>query len=336
MIIHILTTVYDKVSVIFIIEYMNNIGHTYNMKIKLRRIEVFMAVVENGSFSAAAQVLQIAQPAVSISIKELEKELSTSLFFRSGRTMALTESGRLLKERAMPVMSLLLNVKDEIENLENLSIGQLNIAAPAMVTQFALSQVLAKFMALYPKIHIRVYQAGALEIEALVKKEALDLGLTVYKGIQPQIETEYLWDLKNVACVSHEYYKNMGLDKYISWEKLLQQPLAIYPLRFHQRDLIERKASSLGLPLNIVLESENPSLILSAVRSGLAITTLPLAAIQNEPDIVPLILPDDEGDSLKVGACWSSDRPLNTAAKVLLEFLKKYSSPFLNGSDIFN
>ncbi|WP_171068496.1 LysR family transcriptional regulator [Acinetobacter nectaris] len=306
------------------------------MKIKLRRIEVFMAVIENGSFSAAAQALQIAQPAVSISIKELEKELGTSLFFRSGRTVALTESGRLLKERATPAMNLLLNVKDEIDNLENLSVGQLNIAAPAMVTQFVLSQVLSKFMVLYPKIHIRVHQAGALEIETLVKKEALDLGLTVYKGIQPHVETKYLWDLKNVACVSHKYYKKQGLDQNISWTDLLQQPLAIYPVGFHQRDLIERQATALGIPLNIILESENPTLILSAVRSGLAATTLPFAAIEHESEIIPLSLPEQEGDSLKVGACWSTDKPLNSAAKVLLDFLREYSSPFLNNRDIFN
>ncbi|POS81792.1 hypothetical protein EPUL_006102, partial [Erysiphe pulchra] len=232
------------------------------MKIKLRRIEVFMAVIENGSFSAAAHALDVAQSAVSITIKELEKELGTQLFIRANRKVELTESGRLLKERAAPVMSLLMNVKDELKDLENLSIGQLRIAAPAMVTQFALSQVLPKFMALYPKIHIKVYQAGALEIEALVKKEALDLGLTVYKGIEPQ-------------------------------------PLAIYPTGYHQRDLLERHSTALGIPLNIVLESENPALILSAVRSGLAITTLPLAALENESGIVPLKLPHQKGDSLK-------------------------------------
>ncbi|WP_179995723.1 LysR family transcriptional regulator [Acinetobacter sp. YH16053] len=298
------------------------------MKIKLRRIEVFMAVIENGSFSAAAHALDVAQSAVSITIKELEKELGTQLFIRANRKVELTESGRLLKERAAPVMSLLMNVKDELKDLENLSIGQLRIAAPAMVTQFALSQVLPKFMALYPKIHIKVYQAGALEIEALVKKEALDLGLTVYKGIEPQVETEYLWDLKNVACVSTSFHQQLVQAESISWEKLLTQPLAIYPTGYHQRDLLERHSTALGIPLNIVLESENPALILSAVRSGLAITTLPLAALENESGIVPLKLPHQKGDSLKVGACWSSDRPLSSAAKTLLEFLKSYSSPF--------
>lgn len=292
------------------------------MKIKLRRIEVFMAVVENGSFSAAGHALDIAQSAVSISIKELEKELGTQLFIRANRKIELTESGRLLKERAAPVMSLLMNVKTELKDLENLSIGQLRIAAPSMVTQFALARVLPKFMALYPKIYIKVYQAGALEIEAL------DLGLTIYKAIEPQIQTEYLWDLKNVACVSSSLHQQLGQPESISWEKLLTQPLAIYPMGYHQRDLLERHSAALGIPLNIVLESENPALLLSTVRSGLAITTLPLAALENQDDIVSLKLPYQKGDSLKVGACWSSDRPLSSAAKTLLEFLKSYASPF--------
>ncbi|MDR2249738.1 LysR family transcriptional regulator [Acinetobacter sp.] len=296
------------------------------MKIKLRRIEVFMAVIQNGSFSAAANALDVAQSAVSITIRDLEKELGTNLFIRSGRKVELTESGRLLKERATPVMNLLMNVKTEIRELENLSIGQLRIAAPAMVTQFALSQVLPQFMALYPKIHVKVYQAGALEIEDLVKKEVLDLGLTVYKGMQPKLETEYLWNLENVACVSSAFHEQLGRPESISWDKLLSSPLAIYPTSYHQRDLVERYAAALGVPLNIILESENPALILSAVRSGLAITTLPIAAIENEPDIIALKLPNKEGDSLKVGACWSSDRPLSSAAVTLLKFLKSYSS----------
>ena len=295
-----------------------------NMKIKLRRIEVFMAVIENGSFSAAAHALEIAQSAVSISIKELEKELGTQLFIRTSRKVELTESGRLLKERAAPVMSLLLNVKSEIKDLENLAIGQLRIAAPAMVTQFALSQILPQFMARYPNIHIKVSQAGALEIEDLVKNEGLDLGITVYKTPKGQINTEYLWDLKNVACVSKQVHQQLGHIEDISWESLLAHPLAIYPIGYHQRDLLERQATALGVGLNIVLESENPALILAAVRAGLAMSTLPLAAIKHDSDIVPLRLPPQGGDSLRVGACWPTDRPLSNAAKTLLQFLKNY------------
>ncbi|MDH4557684.1 LysR family transcriptional regulator [Pseudomonas sp. BN417] len=295
------------------------------MNIKLRRIEVFMAVVENGGFSAAANVLHIAQSAVSIAIKELERELGTTLFLRTRRSVELTESGRLLRDRAAPAIAVLQGVRDEIQDLERLAIGHVRIAAPAMVTQFALAQVLPAFMAQHPDIRVRAFQAGALEVEKLVRDQGLDFGLTAFQGHQNGVETELLWNLENVACMAPALAKQHKAGKSITWNKLLAVPLAAYPPGYHQRDLMERHATALGMPLRIALESENPSLLIAAVRAGLAATTLPLAALDNEPDIQPLRLPKEEGDRLKVGICWPSDRPLSKAATTLLDYLKAYA-----------
>lgn len=294
------------------------------MNVKLRRIEVFMAVVQHGNFSAAATALHIAQSAVSIAMKELERELGTTLFQRSRRSVQLTESGRLLRDRAAPAMKVLMGVKDEIKDLENLSIGHVRIAAPAMVTQFALTRVLPVFMAQHPGIRVRVFQTGALDIEELVRTEALDFGLTAFRGPQNGVETDLLWSLENVACVASSVAEKMKSPSSITWQKLLASPLAVYPPGHHQRDLMERHATALGMPLKIFLESENPSLLIAAVRAGLASTTLPLPAIENEPEIQPLRLPQEDGDQLKVGLCWPAERPLSKASTTLLEYLKSY------------
>lgn len=283
-----------------------------------------MAVVQHGNFSAAATALHIAQSAVSIAMKELERELGTTLFQRSRRSVQLTESGRLLRDRATPAMKVLMGVKDEIKDLENLSIGHVRIAAPAMVTQFALTRVLPVFMAQHPGIRVRVFQTGALDIEELVRTEALDFGLTAFRGPQNGVETDLLWSLENVACVASSVAEKMKSPSSITWQKLLASPLAVYPPGHHQRDLMERHATALGMPLKIFLESENPSLLIAAVRAGLASTTLPLPAIENEPKIQPLRLPQEDGDQLKVGLCWPAERPLSKASTTLLEYLKSY------------
>lgn len=283
-----------------------------------------MAVVQHGNFSAAATALHIAQSAVSIAMKELERELGTTLFQRSRRSVQLTESGRLLRDRAAPAMKVLMGVKDEIKDLENLSIGHVRIAAPAMVTQFALTRVLPVFMAQHPGIRVRVFQTGALDIEELVRTEALDFGLTAFRGPQNGVETDLLWSLENVACVASSVAEKMKSPSSITWQKLLASPLAVYPPGHHQRDLMERHATALGMPLKIFLESENPSLLIAAVRAGLASTTLPLPAIENEPKIQPLRLPQEDGDQLKVGLCWPAERPLSKASTTLLEYLKSY------------
>ncbi len=283
-----------------------------------------MAVVQHGSFSAAATALHIAQSAVSIAMKELERELGTTLFLRSRRSVQLTESGRLLRDRAAPAMKVLMGVKDEIKDLENLAVGHVRIAAPAMVTQFALTRVLPAFMAQHLGVRVRVFQTGALEVEELVRTEALDFGLTAFRGPQNGVETELLWSLENVACVAAAVAGQMKSPRSITWKKLLAGRLAVYPPGHHQRDLMERHATALGMPLNIFLESENPSLLIAAVRAGLASTTLPLPAIENEPEIQPLRLPQDDGDQLKVGLCWPSGRPLSKASTALLDHLKSY------------
>ncbi|MDR0244235.1 MAG: LysR family transcriptional regulator [Burkholderia sp.] len=294
------------------------------MNVKLRRIEVFMSVVQNGGFSAAANALHIAQSAVSIAMKELERELGTILFVRTKRGVELTETGRLLRDRATPAMSLLQGIQQEIQDLESLSVGHVRIAAPAMVTQFALARVLPDFMREHPGIRVRVHQAGALEIEALVRSQGLDFGLTAHRGAQPGVESELLWSIPNVACIAPALARTLKFSRRISWKQLLDAPLAVYPPGFHQRDLMERHARELGVPLKIVLEAENPELIFATVRAGLAATTLPLAAVRSDPEISSLHLPQEEGDQLKVGICWPSERSLSKAAAILLDYLKSH------------
>src|SRR5262245_10621897 len=135
---------------------------------KLRRIEVFMQVAAAGSFSAAAERLCIAQSAVSVAIRDLEAELGTRLFVRGPRSVALTESGRLLQARAEPALRQLRDAAQEIVDLERLAVGQARIAAPVVVTQYALAQPLATFAASHPGVRLRVVQAGARQIEELV------------------------------------------------------------------------------------------------------------------------------------------------------------------------
>jgi len=173
-------------------------------------------------------------------------------------------------------------------------------------------------------VRVRVMQAGALDIETLVQNHGLDFGLTAYRGPLSGVETELIWSIPNVACMAPSLVSKFGLSKQVTWRQLLDVPLAAYPTGFHQRDLMERYARELRTPLNVVLEAENPALIFAAVRAGLAATTLPLAAIESDVDIETLNLPQEEGDQLKIGICWPSDRSLSKAAQTLLDYLKSH------------
>lgn len=290
------------------------------MNIKLRRIEVFMAVVEHGGFSVAANALHIAQSAVSVAVKELERELGVQLFEKSGRVMVLTEAGRVLRDRAGPALKQIYSVKNELRDLESLAVGSVRIAAPGMVTHIALRRIVPTFMKKHPGVRLRVLQAGAIEVEELVLRGDADLGVIAWRGAMPELASSLLWDYENVACVPKSH-KPEGKAS-ITWRSLLKLPQAVYPAGYHQRVLVERHAAKLGVSLQIAVESENPGILMAAVQAGLAVTTLPAPAAEGVAGVKVLSLPEDEGDRLKVGVCWPRDYTPTWATLALLEHLE--------------
>jgi LysR family transcriptional regulator, cyn operon transcriptional activator len=287
---------------------------------KLRRIEVFLAVARHGSFSAAAQRLYIAQSAVSVAIRGLEDELGSTLFVRGTRTAALTDSGQLLLARAEPAMRQLADAAAELRDLERLAIGRVRVAAPAMMTRYSLAQPAVAFLAAHPGIHLRLVQAGARQCEELVARKEVEFGIVAQRELSADFASRVLCELDNVACVAAG--SELAAHSRLAWEDLLQQRLVAFPVGYHQRALIDQHAERLKLRPLIALETESPDLLLQAVGAGIGVTTLPAPAAHNAPGVVSVALPNRAGDRLQLAACWSKAAPMSKAARTLLEFFE--------------
>lgn len=287
----------------------------------LRRLEVFVQVASAGSFSAAADRLCIAQSAVSVTIRDLEAELGSRLFVRGARSLALTEGGRVLLARAQPALRQLKEAAQEVVDLERLETGQVRIAAPVIVTQYSLAQPLATFAAAHRGIRLRVTQAGARQIEELVERQEVDLGIVAGRQLSRALESRLLQELDNVAIVATS--STLGENGRLSWRDLLLQPLALFPPGYHQRALVEQYAEKLRLRPRIVVEAENPAVLLEAARLGIGATTLPAPAALGIAGVRCTPLPQQQGDRLRVAACWPKAVPLGRAAQALLTHLEQ-------------
>jgi LysR family cyn operon transcriptional activator len=287
---------------------------------KLRRVEVFLAVVEAGGFTAAAARLHVAQSAVSVAVRELEEELGTQLFVRGRRGLQLTETGRLLRDRAQPAIRQLRSIHDEIHSLEALQSGHVRLAAPPMITHFAFRHVLPSFLAQYPGVRITLRQVGAVEIEQMVLRGDVDIGVVSHRNAMPQLESILVWNLRNVACLPAQL--TPPASGRISWGALLKHPQAVYPPGYHQRALVDGYAARLGVPVNIAIESDNAALLVAAVRSGACAAMLPTAALEGETGVQRLNLPEQEGDRMLVGICWPKTMPPTRAAEALIQHIQ--------------
>jgi len=161
-------------------------------------LEVFRAVADTGSFTAAAGQLGYTQSAVSRQIAALETDLGAVLFDRLPRGARLTEAGRRLIDHTGPVLDRLDTARRELSDLRDLSAGQLRLGAFPTADADLVPRALAEFRARHPEIE--VFHRDGLTAELVAALRSGDLDLAVINGYPDRIATldgielVHLWD----------------------------------------------------------------------------------------------------------------------------------------------
>ena len=148
-------------------------------RLRIRDLQVFIAVVECGSIAKAAGQLGVTQPAVSEIIAGLESTFGARLFDRSPQGIETTLYGRALLDRALTVLDELKQGAKDIAFLADPTVGELRIGCPDFIAGGFLPTVIGKFVSAYPGIalHIDLLTTPALNLPPL-RARKLDLALT--------------------------------------------------------------------------------------------------------------------------------------------------------------
>ena len=120
----------------------------------LRQIAYFVRIAESGSFSAAADALHVAQSALSRHIKELEEELGGALLDRGSRGVALSDSGRVLFDRAKFILSQLQEAGSEVRAHNKELTGTVRLMAPSSIAQVLFEPLVERFLGRFPKVRL--------------------------------------------------------------------------------------------------------------------------------------------------------------------------------------
>lgn len=144
--------------------------------LKLKPLSYFKAVVEQGSVSAAAAVLYIAQPPLSKALSQLEEEWGVQLFERSSRGMAPTEAGRYLYQRACDLLQMAAEVEEEMHAFGGGQRGVVRIGTVSMGIP-RVAQMMQALRQLRPELSFSLYQGDTQHLEELLDKQRIDLAL---------------------------------------------------------------------------------------------------------------------------------------------------------------
>lgn len=145
----------------------------------LLQLEHFLAVVEEGTFSRAAERVFRTQPAISQSIKKLEEEIGALLFARDMHEPTLTEAGRVLVENARRMLRLRDDTLHALGELRNLSAGSVSIAAPESAALYLLPGPLKSYLQKFPTIKLGIYRRPMEEIPRQVMDREIDIGFVI-------------------------------------------------------------------------------------------------------------------------------------------------------------
>jgi DNA-binding transcriptional LysR family regulator len=246
----------------------------------VRQLEMFRAVVEAGSFTAAAQRLHVSQSAISRQLKLLEEELGTLLLERTGRGVNLTPEGQILLTAANRIWRDLQEVVGQIADTQKLQRGILSLGGGMTVCLHVLPKLLKKFHALYRNVDLRITTGTAVELLRRLRDHEIDLLLLTLPIVGEDLEilTVLKEEMVVVTAKSHELTRTRTIEP----QSVSQHPLILFESGSNTRRVIDELFLEQQVGVSVVMETENVEIIKAMVANGLGVTILPYGAIAAE------------------------------------------------------
>lgn len=263
------------------------------MQPDLTGIWAFICVIEQGSFSAAARLLNVTQPALSRRVSKLETSLGVTLIRRTTRRIELTDAGNAFFPEACRLRDQLSATLMNIREFSSSVSGRITLSCLPTAAIYFLPEVIRRFNKVYPKIQIRILELGAYDcLEAVLNNDA-EFGINMMNVVHPDIEFTPLVSEPFVLACRRDH--PLAQHKLISWQQLADIPLIGVRRSSGNRILIEQALSKDHWQPNWFYEVRHLSTSLGMVEAGLAITAVPgLAMPRDEHPLLisrPLINP---------------------------------------------
>lgn len=245
----------------------------------LKKLETFIYVAEQSSFTKAAQMLGYTQSAVSFQIKELEKELNVTLFERINHSIKLTPKGREILNLAHKMIALSNDIKETADDTKNAT-ATIRIAMADSLCHFIFWNNFSLFNKLHPNIRLKIILTNTQEMFSLAKQNNVDLIFTLDKHIYDTnyiIENEYRVTTSLVVSADNEL-----LDKEeVSIDDIRKIPMILTEKGMSYRQVFEDYAARNGLLIEPILEIGDTDLICHLVSQNPCISFLPDFVTEN-------------------------------------------------------
>ncbi len=278
-------------------------------------LKEFVAVVENGGFTAAANALDVSTSFVSRQVVRLEDRLDTRLLHRTTRAVRLTDMGRIYYERSREILDDLAVLESDIADLQEHPKGHVRITAPGYYAQHFVAPVLIDFMSKYTEVSIEL--DTSMQLVDLVA-DGYDLAVRMSPPTDSSLVARKVAPRRMMVCASPAYLAKHGTPK--NPDELCEHNCLSLPemhWRFSYPDRIR------NVKIRGTLKSDNGRMLVAAAVKGIGVVRFADYYMRSEISSGELepVLEDFEVQDAATWIVYADRHHMPTRVRLLIDFL---------------
>lgn len=247
---------------------------------ELSQLEFFLRVVEEGSFSKAADRVFRTQPAVSIAIRRLEEEIGAPLFDRSQKTPTLTEAGRVVYDYAQRMLALRDQAREAVVELRTLKRGRVRVGANESTSLYLLPQVILTYRERFPEVRVEIYRHTSERLPREVLDRNIDFGLMAFEPVDRDLEAFPI--LKDeLVLIMHPEHPLAGRES-LAVKELGKESFLAHNVQTASRNKVVEVFAQHHTPINITLELATVETIKRFVQLKVGLAFVPRMCVAEE------------------------------------------------------
>lgn len=231
------------------------------LQLDIESMRVFLAVIDQGGMTRAAEALGLSQSAVSWKIKRLEQRVGRNLLVRDGRSLRPSRDGRELLEYARTIVDL---HDDAVARLSSSDLtGRVRFGSTEEVSAFCMRNVLARFYRTHPRVWIQLVVDRAHRLDSLLRSGELDVAVLQISPDEVRRTDTVLWESDLAWVCAPDWTYDVGT-----------VPLITFGEQGFYRPLAEAALGDAGVPYHIAFSGPSASSVLAAAEFGLGVAVI--------------------------------------------------------------
>jgi LysR family transcriptional regulator, nitrogen assimilation regulatory protein len=291
--------------------------------VELKQLEYFVHVAELGSFTKAAALLQVAQPALSRQVRRLEVELKQTLLLRNGRGVTTTEAGKRLLAHGRGILHQVGRAREEVEGVKGAPVGRVAVGMPPTIAKLLTVPLVNEFRNRLPRGVLSIVEGLSASIQEWLLIGRIDLALLYNPVTSPAVDT--------VPFLEEELFLIGPRRGQVRARSVAMRDLPSFPLIIPSRPnairmQVETQLARIGARPSVALEIDGVDAILGLVADGHGFAVLTLNAVRatGKPDTYqarPIVKPRLRS---QLALAVSAQRPATAIQRATLSLIQDF------------